>query len=315
MKLSLFAWLLTVSACSGVVDSANERVSLDTDSCQNQDDGLYCLAQHLMGCQQGKVVSHDHCARGCVLSEGMPQCVPEPVVMNPVQCPELPTMQGGVPEVSECNHMDWKRSDDGFYMVSRFGSDHDSSTYGHVTTCGYLQRHYDYHECVYDNVTGDCIQVEYTIPWVQGHVDYSRDDMLAAVEQNLDDDVPFPEYFYIAGAQRFGCGTRLRLSDLSTGRCVVVYSEDGGPGAAYEMPDKGARRIVDASPAVVAYLKLEHWGWANSTLLYAEEALPEDVPGQRCTPCQSTAMTEQNTAAPSVFRVNHMMPTSKQCEL
>lgn len=209
--------------------------------------------------------------------------------------------------------MDWQRTYDGFYFVSRFGTDGDGTTQGHTTTCGYLQKHYNANGCLYDNQSQACVTGDMTIPWVQGHVDYNRADMLALVDQHLEGDVPAPEYFYVAGGQRFGCGVLLRVSDLSTGRCVVVYTEDGGPGAAYEKPDKAGRRILDASPAVVRHLQLARWGWASSTLLYVEWGQPDDVPGMRCTPCASTA-ADSTSPMPGAFDVNHMLPTGHGCE-
>lgn len=209
--------------------------------------------------------------------------------------------------------MDWQRSRDGFYFVSRFGTDGDGTTQGRTTTCGYLQRHYNANGCLYDNQSDECVTGQETIPWIQGHVDYDRARMLALVEEHLEGDVPAPEYFYVAGAQRFGCGALLRVSDLQTGRCVVVYAEDGGPGAAYEKPDKGSRRILDASPAVVRYLQLKHWGWASSTLLYVEWGQSDDVPGMRCTPCLSSP-ADNAKPLPVPFDVNHMMPTGHGCQ-
>ena len=133
-------------------------------------------------------------------------------------------------------------------MVSQFGTTADDTTFGRSTTCGFLQGHYDAHGCRYDNRAGACVPGGHDIPWVQSHVDHVHGDVIAAVDRDMDGDVPVPEYFYVAGSQRFGCGALLRVSSPDTGRCVVVYTEDGGPGTRYEYADRGGRRGYSPPP-------------------------------------------------------------------
>ena len=216
-----------------------------------------------------------------------PLCIAEPDPLSPD------------PSIETCDYMDWKMSSDGFYLVSTFGTTEDGSTYGRTTTCGYLQDTYDYNGCAY----GSC-----DIPWVQGNVDYDYDTVISQVDAHLDGGVPHPEFFYVAGAQRFNCGTTLRVSNPANGRCVVAYAEDGGPGSYYEDAGRGGRRILDSSPAVVRYLGIERWGWADSELVYVEYGLPGDVPGQPCTRCQSAPAADGHEFYGLPFEVNDMMP-------
>ena len=156
--------------------------------------------------------------------------------------------------------------------------------------------------------TNSCLDDDYQIPWVQGHVDYERATILADAAQATPGDSTHPEYYYIAGAQRFGCGATLRITNPLTGLCVVAYAEDGGPNATYEMADKGGRRIIDASPAIVEYLGIMSWGWLNSTMLYVEWGQPGDVPGTACAPATSEAVMAGSEAERSPYDVDHMMP-------
>jgi hypothetical protein len=226
----------------------------------------------------------------------------------PPTCIAGPSATAPDPAIETCNYMDWKLEADGFYKISRFGTSDDPTTWGRTTTCGYLQGHYDYHDCVFDNQTGGCVGSDHAIPWVQGTVDYDVDTVLATVDAHLDGDVPAPEYFYVAGAQRFHCGSTLRVTAIDTGRCVVAYAEDGGPGSTYEGPDYGARRILDSSPAVVRYLQVDSWGWRVADLVYVEWGLPGDVPGQRCTRCASSPAAAGYPFGGSPFDPNHMLP-------
>ena len=203
-------------------------------------------------------------------------------------CTEVPPeAEPGAPTTA-CNYMDWNLSADGFYLISQFGTSQDPTTWGNSTSCGILQAHYDGYGCRYDALTETCLDNNTAIDWVQGDVDYDYDTLSADVAANMDGDVPYPEYFYVAGAQRFNCGALLRVSNPESGRCVVAYAEDGGPGTTYEGPDYGGRRILDSSPALVEYLMVTAVGWANSTMMYVEWGLPGDVPGQACTSCEST---------------------------
>ena len=194
------------------------------------------------------------------------------------ECPDLPDYYSPDPPTSSCTYMDWKLSPDGHYLVSTFGTSNDGTTWGNTTTCGWLDSLYDIYECRYDGNTGECLDDDYDIPWVQGHVDYDYDEVIGTVRAHAGGDVPWPEVFYVAGAQRFNCGTTLRVTNPDNGICVVVYAEDGGPGMTYEQADYGGRRILDSSPAVAEYLQLTRWGWASSTLLLVEWGLEATCP-------------------------------------
>ena len=220
---------------------------------------------------------------------------------------DIPPEAPPAPVIDVCNYMDWHLSSDGWYYVSRFGTTNDSTTLGHTTSCGWLQAHYGGAGCIYDLESDTCLPGDHTIPWVQGHVDYDFDTVLDTVDLYAPGDVPAPEYFYVAGGQRFNCGSTLRVTNPANGRCVVAYAEDGGPGATYEDVGYGERRILDSSPAVVRFLDLQHWGWANSDIVYVEWGLPGDVPGSSCTPCESTAAAEGSLGTGTPFDVDHMM--------
>ncbi len=226
-----------------------------------------------------------------------------------VVCIETPSGVSPDPPIATCNYMDWSLSSDGYYLISQFGTTNDPTTMGRTTTCGFLQQHYDYNGCVWDNRTGGCVGADHAIPWIQGNVDYDYDAVLAAVDAHIDEDVPNSEYFYVAGAQRFLCGSTLRVTNTENGRCVVVYAEDGGPGSTYEGAGYGGRRILDSSPAVVRYLQAARVGWASSTLMYVEWGLPADVPGRRCTRCTSLPASSAYPGRGTPFDPNHMMPS------
>ncbi len=272
------------------------------DACVGKQNGRWCDLTDLVYCQDDDVLWRVHCTSGCEsMPSGTPdQCYPVPFctsVPNPIS-PSAPT--------EACNYMDWELSPDGFYLISRFGTSADQTTWGHGTTCGYLQGHYDYHGCRYNVHTSSCLDNDYAILWAQGHVDYDFDDVIDTVNSYMIGDVPDPSIFYVADAQRFNCGAVLRVSNPETNRCVIVYTEDGGPGTLYEGPNYGARRTLDASPAVSHYLLVDDWGWANSDLVFVEWGLPGDVPGHACTPCQSTAVETGTEAMRPPYDPNHM---------
>ncbi len=54
------------------------------------------------------------------------------------------------------------------------------------------------------------------------------------------------------------------------------------------------------------YLLVEDWGWASSDLVYVEWGLPGDVPGEACTPCQSTAAAAGTESMRTPCDPNHM---------
>jgi len=286
----------------------NDRCATGPTSefCVGRLNGDWCDGDDLVTCADDAVASRTRCEAGCA---SMPVGTPDECADAPVDfCATVPPVASSAPPAGACNFMDWDLSPDGWYLISRFGTTNDPSTLGRTTTCGYLQSHYDYRGCVYDAQTASCIPGAHDMPWVQGHVDYDYDAVIATVDAAGDGDVEPPGYFYVAGAQRFHCGTTLRVSNPATGRCVVAYAEDGGPGARYEQADRGGRRILDASPAVVRYLGVERWGWASADLVHVEWGRPGDVPGHACTPCESAPARDGSIASASGFDPNHMLP-------
>lgn len=304
---------LDTSDCNYGCDSslpggAQECVSKpEEEFCQGKLNGMWCHDDNtLVKCKDGKITEETPCLNGCV---SMPLGTPDECAgLDGEFCVPLPSKMSPSPPTGACNWMDWKLSPDGFYLVSQFGTSADDSTWGNGTSCGFLQGHYNYHECIYSNQSG-CVGNDYEIPWVQGDVDYNHGEMMDVISANLNGDVPVPEYMYIADAQRFGCGALLRVTNTENGRCVVVYTEDGGPGSKYEKAEYGGRRIVDASPGVVKYLQCNKIGWKSSTLLYVEWSLDGDFPGMKCSPCESTPAKQGSEQMMPPFDVNHMMGT------
>lgn len=277
--------------------------------CQKKADGWWCNEDRLVTCKGGKVQEEVACPHGCeVQPPGVPdRCRAE--APADLGCPATPPKASRAPPTLACTWMDWGLEEDGFYLISQFGTDLDSSTVGGKTTCGHLQGHYDANGCVYDRTQRKCLAGDRRIPWVTGTVDYSRSEMLAEVAEHRDGDVPTGKYFYVAGAQRFGCGAVLRVTNPDNGRCVVVYAEDGGPGMAFERAGRGGRRILDSSPAVVRYLGARCC-WSSDQRVLVEWGLPGDVPGKRCTPCESTPARVGTEARRTPWDPNHMMPSS-----
>ncbi|MCC6748905.1 MAG: hypothetical protein IT371_14700 [Deltaproteobacteria bacterium] len=230
-----------------------------------------------------------------------------------------------------CDWMDWNLSSDGFYHIGRFGTSEDKETYGRMSTCGGLQAHYTRWCCLYDIHTKSCADgqtpLKHTckksdprvpqIPWAKGHVSYNVNTVVGSVSGYFFDlkgklkpaaetmNFPHPEYFYVADAQRFGCGAVLRITNTENGRCIVAFAEDSGPGARYEQADKGGRRAIDSSPAVHRYLGKTEPGWRGATLLYVEWGQPGDRPGQPCTPCEATPAITGTESRRTIFDVNH----------
>ena len=223
-------------------------------------------------------------------------CLTEPTYLSP----SPPT------EADICSYMDWDMSPDGWYLVSQFGTSNDSTTWGNETSCYWLQATYDYYECRYDSGAGECLDDDDQIDWIQGHVDYDYDEVIDTVAASAPDDVDFAEAFYVAGAQRFHCGTTLRVSNPVNGRCVVVYAEDGGPNATYETAAYAGRRILDSSPAVIEFLEVDKHGWSSSQLLYVELGLAGDVPGDACATCQGEPAQQGNESLRSPWDPDHM---------
>jgi len=289
---------------SGVPD---ECKTSEEGFCVGKMNGDWCMGDDVVTCKNDAIANQVFCQYGC---QSMPLGTADKCKTGGDGnfCVAVPPEQSPSPPTEKCSYMDWKMSPDGFYLNSTFGTSNDGTTWGNSTSCGYLQGHYDYHDCIFDNQTNSCLPGDYDLPYVQGHVDYDYQTVLNVVADNKNGDVPEPLYFYVADAQRLGCGTILRVSNPANGRCVVVYTEDGGPGATYEMADKGGRRILDCSPAIFKYLQLQQSGWANSDLVYVEWGLEGDVPGHACTPCQSSPAKQGNESMLPPWEVNHMMP-------
>jgi len=290
--------------CQSMPLGVPDQCAEDT-TCVGLMNGLWCDGDDLVDCLNDDVVSRQTCDAGCT---AMPLGVPDECAPVPGDDACLIEGVGDSPTAPEsaCNFMDWEMSPDGYYLISRFGTDTDPTTWGHTSTCGYLQGHYDTFGCRYDYQTGACVDYDDQIPWVQGHVDWISQDMFDANAAYYPGNVPHPEYFYVAGAQRFGCGATLRVSNPETGDCVVVYAEDGGPGQTYEGPGYGGRRILDASPAVSDYLQIDQWGWLNADTVYVEWGLPGDVPGEACGTCESTPADDASAGSLTPWDPNHM---------
>lgn len=314
------------------------------DFCVGKLNGLWCYGDDLVDCEEGVIATREVCDFGCESMEvgEADRCyqrscseftdagacgqwsacqwydcrdvcraagTPTDIVCNemPGQCPATPATASSAPPDDLCNFMDWELSPDGWYLISRFGTTNDSTTLDRPTSCKYLRDQYNYRDCRYTLQTNSCIDDDYMIPWVQGHVDYDYDAVIADAAASAPNDSTHPEYYYVAGAQRFGCGRTLRVTNPANGRCVVVYAEDGGPGARYEMADKGGRRILDSSPAVVEYLDIQRWGWASADLVYVEWGQPGDTPGTACNSCVSQPAQAGSEADRAPYDLNHMM--------
>ena len=294
--------------CQGSAAGAFDVCAPDAsgDFCAGKQSGAWCYGDDLATCQADKLVGQVDCPWGCL---SMPVGTADQCAAGQF-CMALPPMTSASPPSEACNYMDWKLSPDGFYLISQFGTTNDPTTLGNSTSCGFLQSQYNAKGCKWDNGTGGCLGGSHDIPWIQGHVDYSYQQVLSTVSANMNGDVPAPEYFYVAGAQRFGCGAVLRITNTLNGRCVVAYVEDGGPGSKYESAPYGGRRIMDSSPAVVQYLQVPKLGWKSSTLVLAEWGQPGDVPGQACSPCDAATPAKQGTESQtSPWDLTHMVPS------
>ena len=243
----------------------------------------------------------------------------------------LPPLASPAPPTDRCTYMDWDLSPDGFYLISQFGTSADDTTWGRGTSCMGLRVHYRNWCCQYDRHTRRCLDggtpsydtCSWTdpripnIPWIQGTVDYdywtvwnrvaryyfATDGSLKPPAET--DAFDHPEYFYVAGAQRFNCGSTLRVTNTENGRCIVTYVEDGGPGSYYEQAGLAGRRIIDSSPAVHRFLENRHSGVRVSSLLYVEWGMPGDRPGDQCTPCESTPAMQGTESHRTSFDLNH----------
>ncbi|GMV40930.1 MAG: hypothetical protein AMXMBFR64_26460 [Myxococcales bacterium] len=265
--------------------------------CAGLPDGPHCNGPALAVCQGGQVTSELGCPFGCKSEATGASCAADTF------CAVVPQKASQSPPAAACSAMDWTLEPDGFYLISQFGTTNDPTTLGKPTSCGYLQSQYNAKGCAWDAGAGACTSAGAQIPWIQGHVDWDYAKVVGAGFGGPS------AYFYVAGAQRFGCGALLRVTNPATGACVVAYAEDGGPGALYEGATYGGRRIVDASPAVIATLAIQKTGWKNSDLVRVEWGKPGDVPGQPCAPCAAipAKLGTENNAAP--WSLLHMVPS------
>ncbi len=142
---------------------------------------------------------------------------------------------------------------------------------------------------------------------------YYLDDRDAPLAIEQTNGFPHPEYFYVAGAQRLGCGAYVRVSNLETGRCIVAFVDDGEPGSKYEQEQYADRRIIDTSPAVTTFLGTKKGGWLRGDLLYVEWAQPGDEPGQQCAPCTSTAAKSGSETLRSPFDLTQAHSGASEC--
>ena len=151
----------------------------DEDFCVGKLEGLWCFGDELVDCQDDQITNPQQCAFGCESMElgtpdrcrqrscteftGQGDCetweacqwyecrgvcrpagTPEEIVCNQSsgQLPPTPPTASPSPPDGKCNHMDWELSPDGWYLVSRFGTDGDDTTQGRSTTCKFLQDQY-----------------------------------------------------------------------------------------------------------------------------------------------------------------------------
>lgn len=343
-SLTLVAWVLT--GCPAVDDGGNEDAASvdlcadvacgDHGHCEQTGPAAACV------CDDGYAGSIcDACASGYLEQPASSGTCIEDTCETAGTCTECidPSRWPAhistdpVTDASVCDLMDWQLEIDGYYFSSMFWIEPDSGQTG-LTSCHYLQEHYDTWCCVYDRhagTAGACVdgrEPRYgtcsdppVIPWVTGNVLYSRTALETAVDDYYFEPdgsrkpadqtraFPHPEYFYVADAQRFNCGATLRMTDVETGICVVVYAEDGGPKGIHEMivgADDGGRRIIDSSPAVLRYLRPRAMGWhPGATLFLLEWGLADDVPGQSCVPCQSLAASRGSESRRTPYDCNH----------
>lgn len=80
-------------------------------------------------------------------------------------------------------------------------------------------------------------------------------------------------WYYVADRQRFGCGTKLRISNPATGTSVIAQVADYGPNICVEQAAGGP--IIDASPLVVqALFGVSSYGWEDRKAVIADVVDP-----------------------------------------
>lgn len=83
---------------------------------------------------------------------------------------------------------------------------------------------------------------------------------------------------YIAGKARWGCGTRILVTNPGNGRSCVTEVADCGPNRCVEQAAK--KPVIDASPTVSLYLlNQSQAGWSERKLVLAYEVGKDSLPG------------------------------------
>lgn len=75
-------------------------------------------------------------------------------------------------------------------------------------------------------------------------------------------------WYYLADSWRFGCGTRVRITNPANGKSVIAQVADVGPNICVEQA--AGRPVIDASPLVTHYLFGRSKGWSDRALVRAE---------------------------------------------
>jgi hypothetical protein len=77
-------------------------------------------------------------------------------------------------------------------------------------------------------------------------------------------------WYYAASRQRYGCGSRIKITNPSNGKCVVAETSDYGPDVCVENAAGGP--IIDASPLVAEHLfGHSSAGWSDHFRIHVAE--------------------------------------------
>lgn len=99
-------------------------------------------------------------------------------------------------------------------------------------------------------------------------------------------------WMYIADSWRFGCGSRVKMTNPRTGRWCVVQVADVGPNICVERA--AGRPIIDASPAITRELfGIGSAGWSDRVSVRAER-----VPSSTAMGCGGTSSAPTPAPAP-----------------
>lgn len=80
-------------------------------------------------------------------------------------------------------------------------------------------------------------------------------------------------WYYLADKDRFGCGTKVRITNPANQRAVVAQVIDVGPNVCVEQA--GGMPVIDASPLVSQYLfDSGSSGWADRRVVLADVVDP-----------------------------------------